>query len=277
MEFQRSIRKALIREAFMSNASWAIIGGSVAACIGLQDPFVLLIGAALEGAAVLWMLNSQKFIRRVLGKFTDAQEQKKQMRLEEIIKQSDPEVRARYQEILKSAEEIEDLTQNEDSAFLTTGLTSTISQLQTLRDKSASLLEKRLLIRKFLANIDIGALERDCQKQERAIATMQDPISKKQYLQSLNLKRQQLETCRTMFVALQRIDGQLEQIASTLSSLKGKIVLLKTSEVTTAGGYEKMGDELKDLIGDVQVMEDSVEEAASFGTVPQKPPQKIMQ
>jgi hypothetical protein len=153
---------------------------------------------------------------------------------------------------------------------------STISQLQTLREKSASLIEKRLLIRRYLSNVDLGAMEKDCQKMERNVAVIQDTVAKRQFQQSLSLKRQELETYRSMFVALQRIDGQLEQIASTLSSLKGKIVLLKTSEVTTEGGYDNMGEELKGLVGDVELMESSVAEAASLSTTP-KTPRKVLQ
>jgi len=276
MKFQAAFRKALFREALMSNISWAIIGGSVAMSVILQDPFVLAIGAGLETAAVLAMMSSQKFVRRVVARFDAEDARKKRMKLDETVKHSDPESRNRYIEIMHSAEEIENLAHESDSTFLTTGLISTISQLETLREKSASLLEKRLLIRRYLSSVDLGALEKDCQKQEKAVAVIQDPVARRQFQQSLGLKREQLETYRSMFVALQRIDGQLEQISATLSSIKGKIVLLKTSEVTTEGGYDQMGEELTSLIGDVELMEDSVEEAAgSLSTARRAPPARV--
>ncbi|MBI2836703.1 MAG: hypothetical protein HYX75_00170 [Acidobacteria bacterium] len=275
MEFQKSIRKKLIRAAFMSNTSWAIIGGSLALSVGLQDPFILLLGAAAETVAVMLLLSSKKFVRRVFGQVEAEQEQKKRTRLDSMIKQSDPETRERYVEIMRCAQEIEQLTQESDSAFLTTGLAPIVSQLEMLQEKSASLMEKRLLIRKYLSNADTASLEKECQKLERHVSLIQDPIAKRQFQQSLTLKKQELETYRSMFIALQRIDGQLEQISSTLSSLKGKIILLKTSEVTTEGGYEQMGEELKGLIGDVELMENSVADAAALG-VTRRPQQKVL-
>lgn len=275
MEFQKSIRKKLIRAALMSNTSWAIVGGTLALSVGLQDPFVLLLGAAAETVAVMLLLSSQKFVRRVFGQVEAEQEQKKRTRLDSMIKQSDPETRERYVEIMQCAQEIEQLTQENDSAFLTTGLAPIISQLEMLQEKSASLMEKRLLIRKYLSNADTASLEKECQKLERQVSLIQDPIAKRQFQQSLTLKKQELETYRSMFIALQRIDGQLEQISSTLSSLKGKIILLKTSEVTTEGGYEQMGEELKGLIGDVELMENSVADAAALG-VTRRPQQKVL-
>lgn len=277
MQFQQNVRKKLIRAALMSNTSWAILGGSLALSLGLQDPFILLLGAAAEAVAVMMLLSSKKFVGRVFGQIEGEQEQKKRARIENTIRQSDSETRERYEEIMRCSQEIEQLAQESDSTFLATGLTPVLSQLEMLRDKSFSLLEKRLLIRRFLSNADTGSLEKDCQKLERQISMMQDPIAKRQFQQSLTLKKQELDTYRTMFVALQRIDGQLEQISSTLSALKGKIVLLKTSEVTTEGGYEKMGEDLKGLIGDVELMESSVADAAALSTERPTAKQKAVQ
>ncbi|MEW6364504.1 MAG: hypothetical protein AB1714_07680 [Acidobacteriota bacterium] len=280
MEFQQRIRRSLVRAALNSTTSWVIIGTTLALSIGLQDPFILFFGAAAETLAVMTMLNSKKFTGKVLGRFEEQQNREKQLKFEAIVKQSDPETRQRYFDIVQSSQEIERLSQEGDSAFLSTGLSATISQLQMLREKSANLMEKRLLIRKYLVRVDLSAMERECQKLERNVAVIQDPVAKKQFQQSLTLKRQELETYRSMFVALQRIDGQLEQISSTLSSLKGKIVLLKTSEVTTEGGYDKMGEELKALVGDVELMESSVADAAALEatalSTSRRPPQRIV-
>jgi hypothetical protein len=154
-------------------------------------------------------------------------------------------------------------------ALLTGRFGASMGQVADLMDRCVHLAEKRHQLRSYLEATRAPELQRQASQLEAKLDASTDPVARRLYAQAIEQKRGELENYCAIQQAVQRIDGQLENIECSFGNLLGKLIRLKSVDATHAAvAQNQMSRELTELSTSLETLESSVNEMLALEPSP---------
>lgn len=264
METREQLFGRVVRRALVTPVSLALLTGS-AVCVFVPAAWpATLLGLVAESVVLQLFVRDENFVRVVREEEQRAEWRRRAERIAQVRRSVDWETGEMLGRIQSLQERL--LQENGGPDSLMGGrFAASLGQVADLMDRCLHLAEKRHQLRSYLETTRPPELQRQASQLEARLESCGDPVARQLYAQALEQKRGELENYSAIQQAVQRIDGQLENIECSFGNLLGKLIRLKSVDATHAAlAQGQMSRELTQLSANLQVLESSVNEMLSL-------------
>ncbi len=235
----------------MHNSIWGVLG----------------LGAALAAVAAYAAakLQDETFIREAVRESRQHERQYDSRRLEFRLEQLDVESRVRMKATLRLQQEIAEEVESSPIDEVAVGLADTVRQTEALVERGLELAQKRRDLLRYLNRTDDGAIRSRISSLEARLEHENNPTRKAEIETALAATRQELDDYTAIESAAARILSELDSIEYSFSSLRARLVRIKSSDLQEwVSANTELQTELGGLNTAVDSLERSINEALSI-------------
>ncbi len=266
VESREQLLRRVVKRALVTPVSLALLTGSaVCAFVPAVWPATAL-GLLAELGVLQLLIRDANFVRAVREEEQRAARGHQSERIAQMRRTVDGETA----EMLRRIQTLqEQLLQEHDGEepLLNDRLSTNLSPVTGLVDRCLLLAEKRHELRGYLERRRPSELQRQASQLEAKLESAMDPVTRQLYVQALEQKRGELENYCAIQQAVQRIDGQLDNVECSFGNLLGKLIRLRTAgEPHGAGAQSQVSRELTELSANLSALESSVNEMLTLET-----------
>lgn len=257
--FALVIRRA-VRQPF---SIIVLLSGTVLSLVMLHElPIVAAVAAVAVYAAA--KLLDEQFVRSAIEEDRERvlrrNRQNRTFRIEEL----DVESRVKMKAIAKLQKEIAEDVINSPVDEVAVGLADTVEQTEAIVERGLAMAQKRRDLLKYLNKTDPTAIEARIHSLEAKLASETDPIRRSEIEASISAKKQELDDYHAIRQAAGRVLDELDSIECSLSSLRARLVRIKSTNIDEwVAANAELQTELNQISTAVTVVEQSIEEALS--------------
>lgn len=227
----------------------------------------VLVGAVV-GVSIYTVLKLQdeSFIRATLREDHERVRRDDLMDRTFRIEELDVESRVRMKGIIKLQSEIAEDVAGSPVDGEAAGLVDTVRQTDDLVERGLALSQQRRELLRYLTKTDESTIAARINSMEAKLETEQDPVRRSEIKASLASKRQELEDYGAIQRAAARVLDQLDGIECAFSSLRARLVRIKSTDVSEwLAANQELQTELGGLNTAVNTLAESINEALSVG------------
>lgn len=242
------------------------LAGGLLVSLSMQNLLPILLAVVLTAAYGFIKLRDEEFIRTAIRDHLDHQRREDMARRIFRIEELDIEARVRMKSISKLQDEIEEEIISSPIDEDGTGLSDIADRSSSVVERGMQLAKRRSELCKYLVGASEQSIIDRIKNLENKLAKEADPLQISEIQISLAAKSKELEDYHAIKNASDRILNELDAIETSLSSLKARLVRIKTTEIGdwTAANTE-LKTELEALDNSVTVIEQTVEEVLRIG------------
>jgi hypothetical protein len=227
----------------------------------------LFLAILEETAWVFYRLNDQRFLDTLFSAPNGVQEELTDRQAEEILEEMDFDTRQRLRYLFQLQRELSaEISGKDVPSYARQDLNRIAAQLPGLMDRAVQIGKRRKSLLKYTGDTDERSLQRYCDGLRQKIGAEKDSVTREQYEQALKARETELQTWRGITQAINRIDGQYENLEATLASWKAKVIRIKTADEAGASTVsEGLNMELENLNSSIDMLDASVQEVLAGG------------
>jgi hypothetical protein len=266
VETREHVLGRVVKRALATPVSVALLTGS-AVCAFLPAAWpVTAVGLLTEAVVLQLLVRDADFVRTVREDEQRAEWRRRAERVAQVRRMVDWETAEMLGRIQLLQERL--LQENGgDAANLDGRFGASLGQVADLMDRCLQLAEKRHQLRRYLETSRPPELQRQATQLEAKLESSSDPVARQLYAQALEQKRGELENYCAIQQAMERIDGQMENIECSFGNLLGRLIRIKSVDATHAAlAQNQMARELTELSANLEALESSVNEVLALET-----------
>jgi hypothetical protein len=266
VESREQLLGRVVKRALVTPVSLALLTGS-AVCAFVPEVWVVTaLGLVVEMGVLQLLVRDANFVRAVREEEQRAECDRQAERMARVRRAVDWETAEMLGRIQSLQERLFQENGGEE-ALLSSRFGASLSQVMGLVERCLHLAEKRHQLRTYLEMRRPPELQRQASQLEAKVEAAMDPVARQLYTQALEQKRGELENYCAIQQAVQRIDGQLDNIECSFGNLLGKLIRLKSAdEAHLAVAQNQVSRELTELGANLAALESSVNEMLALET-----------
>ena len=266
VESREQLLGRVVRRALVTPVSLALLTGSAVCAFVPEVWMVTALGLVVELGVLQLFVRDANFVRAVREEDQRAEWDRQAERMGRVRRAVDWETA----EMLGRIQSLQERLLHEnggEEALLSSHFGPSLSQVTGLVERCLHLAEKRHQLRTYLELRRPPELQRQASQLEAKLEAAMDPVARQLYTQALEQKRGELENYCAIQQAVQRIDGQLDNIECSFGNLLGKLIRLKSAdEAHLAVAQNQVSRELTELGANLAALESSVNEMLALET-----------
>jgi len=271
VESREQLLGRVVGRALVTPVSLALLTGSAVCAFVPEVWMVTAFGLVVELGVLQLFIRDANFVRAVREEQERAEWDRQAERIARVRRAVDRETA----EMLGRIQSLQERLLQENGGEEVPGTRprvgsrfgASLGQVTGLVNRCLHLAEKRHQLRTYLEMRRPPELQRQASQLEAKLEMALDPVAQQLYAQALEQKRGELENYCAIQQAVQRIDGQLDNIECSFGNLLGKLIRLKSAdEAHLAVAQHQVSRELTELSATLTALESSVNEMLALET-----------
>jgi hypothetical protein len=271
VESREQLLARVLKRALVTPVSLALLTGSAVCAFVPEVWMVTALGLVVELGVLQLFVRDANFVRAVREEEQRAECDRQAERIARVRRAVDWETAEMLGRIQSLQERLFQANGGEEAPGARSRVSSrfgaSLGQVTGLVERCLQLAEKRHQLRTYLDLRRPPELQRQASQLEAKLEAAMDPVARQLYTQALEQKRGELENYCAIQQAVQRIDGQLDNIECSFGNLLGKLIRLKSAdEAHLAVAQNQVSRELTELGANLAALESSVNEMLALET-----------
>lgn len=228
---------------------------------------LLIFGCCVAGTLIysLTKLHDETFIRTAIRDDISRRHSQDATARTFRIEELDVESRVRMKAIVRLQNEISEDVASSPIDERAAGLAETVEQTENLVDRALVLAQQKRELQRYLTRTDESSITSRLESLQGKLESEIDPARRSEIEISIAAKQQELKDYQAIKLAGARIISQLEAIECSFSSLRARLVRIKSTDIKDwVSANEELKIEFGGLNKSVDTLEQSINEAVQF-------------
>lgn len=252
-------KPSYFKAAFANVYNLSLLGGVTVAALATNEPWLLAVGALLEGMWLLFATDSKRLRRAVDARHAEELRALALRRLYEESLVLPAQERSRVHQIGTTVGDLK--AEAKRNRFISGDfMQNQLDRLDDLVTEFVHLSVTAFRARAYLAKLDVKRLDREREQHRQTSESSQDLDARDLARQNMELLEKRLGVVDDLNRFLGRASGQLSLIENTVGLLRDQIMTMSTPEALTT--------QLDSLVASVDAIREATKEAEALVGIP---------
>jgi len=259
----------VVRRALRQPFSLVTMLAGVALGMSLGNPLGIVpigLAAVAVGLYTVAKLNDEEFIRAAIRAEEVRMRAIRSLKMTFRVEELDADSRVRMKNLIRLQNEIAEDVANSPIDEVSAGLAATVDETDRLVERGLEMAGKRRELLRYLTKTDPTDIRTRIDNMAGKASSETDETRRAEMANALAAKRQELADYEAIEAAGKRILDQLDSIECAFSSLRARLVRIKSTDISDwTAASEELQTELMHLNTSVDTLEQSISEALAIG------------